>query len=324
MDELQSVERRSVVSFSRKVQDPGSEAWISSALEAFTSPECSHDRQWIHYVMRCRVAQLSPSEYKIALAIRCAVINDFLKLGLGGQVGFRCDCGNFVMIESQPTSLIEYEKEKNNSNNNQNQYESDEELDNDEKNIVDDANNNNNRIPIRYQSLAEHLLHCKKVAAINFTHRHTAVKDALRFVLARYGIRCHNEPHFYSSELIPDLTMRIQGRQIATDVTVVLPKEGGMVGEAAENAAQEKKRKYDSVVTQFGHEFIPFAVETTGHFGTDCMILVNKLQYHVDFEVRYQFRRDVMGAVSTALAKYRANSVSNAIFRVTKKAMSVK
>ena len=54
-----------------------------------------------------------------------------------------------------------------------------------------------------------------------------------------------------------------------------------------------------------GHQFIPFAVESNGYLGQGAIAVINELTKYVAFESKFDFRRDIKNAVSTALAIYR-------------------
>lgn len=163
--------------------------------------------------------------------------------------------------------------------------------------------------------LAKHTATCTKLATITFTHRHTFVKDAIQHTLARHGILCHNEPKFYNFNGVdkrPDLTVRLTN-PIAIDVTVVAPKSNSIedVGKAAAEAAKNKIEKYTEGVEKSNHKFLPFAVETTGHFHDDCFRFAHLCKNEVTFYERFKFINELFGSVSLALAKFRADIVSN-------------
>ena len=142
--------------------------------------------------------------------------------------------------------------------------------------------------------------------------RHTFVKDAIRGTLARYGISTDNEPNYYSyvgEHHRPDLTVRMIGeKNIAIDVTIVKPDEKE-IGKAAKQAAAKKNEIHSDVVAKFEHVFIPFALETSGHMDESCFEFFKKIKNQVQFHQRIQFGRDFFGAISAALAKYRARSM---------------
>ena len=98
-----------------------------------------------------------------------------------------------------------------------------------------------------------------------------------------------------------------------TDYTIVTPLPD-KPGQAATRAAEEKRKIHHAAATRAGHEFIPFAVETTGHFDKDCYKLFSRLADSVPPSKRYAFKRDILGAASTAIAEFRASAIINACF----------
>ena len=58
-------------------------------------------------------------------------------------------------------------------------------------------------------------------------------------------------------------------------------------------------------VSAMGHQFIPFAIESNGHLGQGAIAVINELTKYVAFESKFDFKRDIKNAVSTALAMYR-------------------
>lgn len=169
-----------------------------------------------------------------------------------------------------------------------------------------------------------HCISCSQLHNIHYARRHDLVKDAIRYIANRYGITVTNEPTFYEYDggqhNRPDLTFCVPYKRcyIATDITVVQPssKEGvENIGAAAAHAAQEKIKKHSSAVSKRNHQFIPFALETTGHFDRGARNLIKELQTVMPFSRKISFSRDMYGAVSTALAEYRAEVVINALTR---------
>ena len=159
---------------------------------------------------------------------------------------------------------------------------------------------------------------------IHYARRHDLVKDAIRYIANRYGITVTNEPTFYDYEggqhNRPDLTFCVPYKRcyIATYITVVQPNpKPGVenIGAAAAHAAQEKIKKHTNAVSRRDHQFIPFASETTGDFDRDARNLIKELQMVMPFSRKIPFSRDMYGAVSTALAEYRAEVVINALTR---------
>jgi hypothetical protein len=160
--------------------------------------------------------------------------------------------------------------------------------------------------------MARHLCSCSQMCQMTFSNRHTFVKDAIRAILARYGISSDNEPNFYTyvgQNHRPDLTVRLlEQKHIAIDITIVKPDEQE-IGRAAKKAAAEKSEIHSDAVAKFDHVFIPFALETSGHMDEGCFEFFKKVRRQVPFHQQIQFGREFFGAISAALAKYRARSM---------------
>lgn len=249
-------------------------------VESFTSPECAHDRHWTHYVAETSVRQLSALQYRTALAVRCKLIPDNIRDEIGTPA-LRCDCDKGVLLccknlTAQQEAVI--------------------------------------RASGTQMPLLEHIVNCAALHKIYYVERHDYVKDALRHVANRYGIRTHIEPNYYAyasgQHNRPDITFCIQDRAyIATDVTVVQPSDSRdvtAIGVEAAKAAEKKVQKHSAAVHQMNHVFIPFALETTGHMDVGCYTLINQLKNTIPFDRRIDFSRDMKAAVSIALAQYRA------------------
>jgi hypothetical protein len=161
------------------------------------------------------------------------------------------------------------------------------------------------------QQLIEHAIGCDKMSGITPGARHTFVKVALKSTASAYGILVHNEPNFYvyGSEVRhrPDLTFNLYSESIATDVTIVTAS--GRPGDAAAAAAKKKTEHHSAAVNAFGHEFIPFAMETSGHLDSSCHKLIDRIAQHIPRHERHWFKRDMTAAASTAVAKFRALAV---------------
>lgn len=259
---------------------------ISTSRAEFTSPECAHDRLWTHYTAATTVQQLSVQHYKTALAIRCKLIPDDIR---GEDRLIRCDCTALVTTKNLSAQ---------------------EERDLKEAGI---------QVP-----LLEHIIKCPRLHDMHYVERHDYVKNAIRTVANRYGIRAHVEPKYYhyssGQHNRPDLTFCVQNRAyITTDITIVQPVDStdeAAIGLAASRASLEKIAKHSAAVSQLGHRFVPFALETTGHMDVGCFALIQQLKSSVPFASRLAFVRDMRGAVSTAMAQYRAEVLRNTLTRV--------
>jgi hypothetical protein len=259
---------------------------IEFSREEFLSPETSCDRLWSQYIHPTHVGQLTIQQYKCALAIRCRLIPDFCRSEFNEIM--RCDCDTAVT-----TKNLSPEEETNMK----------------EKGIV---------------PLLPHLISCTALHKVNFTIRHDHVKLAIAHIANRYGIRTTLEPRVYAypdnSASRPDIIFAVQNcAHIATDVIVVQPVNSTditAIGSAAAAKAREKIAHHGAAVAQFGHKFIPFALETTGHMDSGCFQLIKTLSNAVPFASRPSFVMDMKAAVSTALAQYRAEVLISTLTHV--------
>ena len=237
---------------------------ISSDIEKFKSPECSHDRLWTHWLnsTSTKLHQLSAHEYTTALAIRCSLVPDLISEKMGESV--RCGCSTMIKVRTE---------------------------------------------------LARHLCSCTEMSKLEYANRHTYVKHAIRSVLTQYGVQSDNEPNYYNyttGNCRPDITVRMVGtKNIAIDLTIVKP-DPNEIGAAAKRAAETKEKIHGAAVAAFDHIFIPFALETTGHMDASCFLFFKLIRNEVQFHHRIQFQRDFFGAISTALARFRAHSMISA------------
>jgi hypothetical protein len=265
------------------LQEPFSVELISSSKELFTSLECSHDRQWTHYLSPSNVIQLTPLQYRNALAFRMKLIPSIYLKQIGEDfIKCECDLQPLMCIKNLTT---EEEKELEKSN--------------------------------QFVPFLQHIVKCHVMHRMNETPRHELVKHAIRRIAQMYGFTTTNEPDFYlysdKKNKRPDLTFSIpsQRPKIVIDVTVVQPhvksnEDVVFVGRAAAEAANNKIEKHESAAELQGHRFIPFALETTGYFDRAAKEFINILRNTLPFSSRQNFTRDMYGAVSTALAEYRA------------------
>lgn len=263
---------------------------ISSSKEDFTSLECSHDRQWTHYISTSNVIQLTPQQYRNALAFRMKLIPSVFANAIGEDY-IQCQC------EQQPLMCIR----------------------NLTKDRQEEADKSGQFVP-----LLKHLIKCPKLHQQYDSIRHDYVKNAIRRIAETYGITVHSEPSFYNYvggfENRPDLTFSIptQRHAIATDITIVQPHpDPGVefIGRNAMEAANNKIIKHADAIHMMDHRFIPFALETTGHFDRGARVLFSELKNAVPFALKLNFLRDMYGAVSTALAQYRAEILTISLTR---------
>lgn len=237
---------------------------------------------WTHYLSPSNVEQLTKIQYSVALCIRCKLIPDFFKNEVNRDY-IQCKCPGAQLLSVKNLSKEEEKEMK--------------EL--------------GQQLP-----LVQHLLKCPALHHYYDKDRHDMVKDAIRRIASRYGIYVYNEPNFYDYaggvENRPDLTFCLATRRthLTTDITIVQPelaKTGShQIGIAAARAANAKILKHAAAVHQRDHEFIPFALETTGHFDSSAREFIRIIKDSLPFSLKLNFVRDMYGAVSTALARYRA------------------
>jgi len=253
---------------------------VDSGLEPFTSPECLIDRHWSAYRSPSRLEQMQSSQYKTALAIRCRLIPDHIRNDFSQPV-IRCKCDNEVIL-STDNKIVALQQQQQ------------------------DASSN-------VQHLLSHVMSCHAVNKFFYTQRHELVKNSVIRIARAYGIHCTPEPNFYTypsgQHNRPDCVFHLPARaKLVTDFTVVHTAFDGDVnklGLQAETAATEKNNKHKQAVSAMGHQFIPFAIESNGHLGQGAIAVINELTKYVAFESKFDFKRDIKNAVSTALAMYR-------------------
>ena len=159
----------------------------------------------------------------------------------------------------------------------------------------------------RHQQTIDHALKCTQ-SRVHFAVRHTAVKSALARVVREFGLSAQLEPNFYSYDGIhrqrPDLTVAGSSQvPIATDI--VICHQTVTTGSHAAEWAAEKRKTHLRAVSNFGHAFEAFALETHGHFDKSCFNWIRHVQQGLPHFLQRHFHLRVMHAVSTALAKNR-------------------
>ena len=259
--------------------------------------EAEYDSCWLRYVHPTLHRQLSPSLYTVALAMRVLQIPRHVYTP---DTAIRCECNE--LCRGAPAIIA-------------------------------------------------HALICKDFSGITPGARHTFLKAGVQGICRAYGIPCANEPGFYRYQEAapvrqqqpvqtddattthtndennnnihnnanrayivkqrPDCTFYTGGTIVVTDYTIVTPKPNEP-GVAAAHAANEKRKTHTAAAAAAGHEFIPFAVETTGHLDGDCFKLFKRLANNVPPSKKYSIQRDLFGATSSAIAEYRARAVVNA------------
>jgi Reverse transcriptase (RNA-dependent DNA polymerase) len=161
----------------------------------------------------------------------------------------------------------------------------------------------------------EHVLTCDQSTRVTHTHRHNQVRDTIAAVARSYGIAVTVEPDFYAypntgARKRPDITFHTPN-VITTDVTIVKPHIE--LGHATQQAEQTKIKEHEQAVSAIGHTFIPFAMEVYGHRGISCTNLSKALKKQLPRHLQWTFEMDLNHAVSSALAKARAQSILSAV-----------
>ena len=163
------------------------------------------------------------------------------------------------------------------------------------------------------KQIIDHSLRCDQMSHIHVGVRHTMLKCALACVARRYGITAVLEPtcYVYQNEIQqrPDILFYTAHTRTVTDVSIMSPKP--IPGAAAAAKASEKVKIHSAATKHLNHQFIPFVMETSGHFDSACFELFNKLAENVPFHERIAFKRDLHGAASCAIAEFRASAVIN-------------
>ena len=123
------------------------------------------------------------------------------------------------------------------------------------------------------------------------------------------------EPSFYQYPNTdvkhrPDIVFYTNGVPVVTDITVVAPQKKR--GAAARAAADRKVKHHEPAVTKYNHQFYPFAVETNGHMDKDCFLMIKRLASSFAPKDRFIFKSDMLGACSTALARFKTMALLNA------------
>ena len=159
-------------------------------------------------------------------------------------------------------------------------------------------------------SFIEHTLKCPVASKYGFDKRHDGVKRALFNTARRYDIGATDEPSYYvyddRKKNRPDITFYTHNPTVI-DVTIVFP--GTLYGDKAAKAAREKIKKHRAAVAKFGHHFVPFVLETFGHFDKSCGTVINRLATSLPRYLQYEFRQDMIHEAATALADGIATAV---------------
>jgi hypothetical protein len=160
------------------------------------------------------------------------------------------------------------------------------------------------------EDVLQHSIECTN-NDYTLTHRHSAVKHALARAIRDFGLHVTVEPGFYkyANDLHqrPDVTVHLAMQPLTTDV--VICQQEDHVGQHAKEWARRKRRTHDAAVSQYGHRFVPFALETHGHRDSSCYDFIDKIARTLQPYQRWHFKTHVTSPVSTALARARVNAV---------------
>ena len=152
-----------------------------------------------------------------------------------------------------------------------------------------------------------HLYRCQQISRYTATSRHNLLRDEVAMICRRYGLSTTLEPRFFvypGNQLKrPDLIVNIS-KPVVTDFTIV--NSDYDVGVTSEIAAKEKNKIHRNVVNQAGFTFVPFAMETHGHFDSSCVDWCNAVASEMHPATRKRFIGDILYASQVALAKGRA------------------
>ena len=154
-----------------------------------------------------------------------------------------------------------------------------------------------------------HTIVCDQFTSATHTRRHNMLRDEICRICMSFGISAVKEPTCYQYEVgrkRPDILF-LTHRILVTDVTIVKPRDEP--GEAAKAADEEKRKQHRSAVESKQHVFIPGACEAYGLIGEGLVKLVKELAKDLPLSSQFVFKRTMMSAISTALARSRAQGI---------------
>ena len=160
-----------------------------------------------------------------------------------------------------------------------------------------------------------HPLSCK--ASAGRASRHAELNGIIQRSLRRAKIASSLEPNIHDTRLRPDgitIPPWANGKSLLWDVTVACTAAESYVdhtsnsaGWAAEHAAREKFRKYDSLLTRY--LFVPLAMETLGPICREGSIFLKDLSRRLE-EVTGDLREGEFLRQRLAVAVWRGNGIS--------------
>ena len=282
------------------VGTPNQRVKLTSSSAITSHVEAEYDSQWLRYVHPTLSRQLQPSLYATALAMRVLKIPRFIH---DPRVPKRCNCGALAISEPEIIAhALTCEKFSR---------------------ITPGARHTFLKASIRGVASAHGIPSSNEPNFYEYEEPAQTRQQPLNNVTCnttnrtiRDAAAASSSSHVTIAKQRPDATFYLSsGYTIVTDYTIVTPDSnahGSRPGAAAARAADEKRRTHHAAAAAAGHEFIPFAAETTGHFDSSVYKFVNKIAQFAAPVHQHPLRRDILGAASTALAQYRALAVVNA------------
>lgn len=174
-----------------------------------------------------------------------------------------------------------------------------------------------------------HFLRCRSQTGATWLHRHNDVVSAAQRHVQSALLRSIREPTFYEydddARRRPDLTVCYgPSATVAYDVTVVYPSDVGAnesVGITAARAASDKIRAHGSAVEGYGHNFVPLAFETFGHFDKPVDTFIADVCEHLPVWRQKEAQKEVLIEMSSAIWRGNALLVRTAVEALKRRAM---
>ena len=166
-----------------------------------------------------------------------------------------------------------------------------------------------------------HLLTCRD-NTVGYTVRHEEVATALIKVLKNFGFSIQREPRQFSGEddeKRPDFVVFLSRVSLVVDVTIVTNTSSTHCtrSDAADYAARMKIEKHgDNVLGQGAYEFIPVALESSGHIDSRFDHFVRTLANELPIGSSKHFRRAMCFAASVGLQRGNARILKHAFSRL--------
>ena len=136
---------------------------------------------------------------------------------------------------------------------------------------------------------------CCKYGDSAWLLRHNKVQQALAGFARKQGLavdqnvrKSFEDAEMKSQNFEPDIIVYFQDQALWGDVSIVEPvapsnvKDNDNVGEAMDNRAHLKNRKYLARARSMGADFVPLVVETHGRFHAEFTKLLKRLAIQLD------------------------------------------